>query len=327
MKPPSQSNRFAGCRQVLWLVDRIEVGHSWSPGTLAGAPSERHSFEVAKPLNWEALLVEGHEPFKIAQRIFRRLPSDPRCKLCLNPFGGLVGRACSVFGASAFSQEPEPLPVLLRPLATRWHRDRHRRGVRRRPLFDGPGRAVERHGLCTAVERVLRRGHPRADRQRRHRGQAHRRRGDGSVHPGRGRTGLPPQGRACHDSAWERCHRAPARRGRKRRHRLRRQCGSGDRVGLHRTRWTQSTSVPASRPMRHPARSCSPRPCIRSSRSNTPAAARIGWRSAAGNSRSTWWCCPLRPRSGRPAGPTPSVARSGQRLCERRHSALAILGP
>lgn len=61
---------------------------------------------MAKPLNWEALLVEGHEPFKIAQRIFRRLPSDPRCKLCLNPFGGLFGKACSVFGRAPSRKNP-----------------------------------------------------------------------------------------------------------------------------------------------------------------------------------------------------------------------------
>jgi adenylate cyclase len=61
---------------------------------------------VAKPLDWEALLVKGHEPLKVAQRIFRRLPGDPRCKLCYNPFGGLTGRAVGVFGHKPSRKNP-----------------------------------------------------------------------------------------------------------------------------------------------------------------------------------------------------------------------------
>jgi adenylate cyclase len=61
---------------------------------------------VPKQLDWNALLVQGHEPFRIAQRVFRRLPSDPRCKLCLNPFGGLFGKAFAVFGREPSRKNP-----------------------------------------------------------------------------------------------------------------------------------------------------------------------------------------------------------------------------
>ncbi len=53
---------------------------------------------MAKPLDWEALLVKGYEPLKVAQRIFRWLPHDPRCQLCLNPFGGVGGKMLGLVG-------------------------------------------------------------------------------------------------------------------------------------------------------------------------------------------------------------------------------------
>jgi len=61
---------------------------------------------VAKPLDWEALLVDGYEPLKIAQRIFRRLPHDPRCKLCQNPFGGLGGKVVGLLGRKPSRKNP-----------------------------------------------------------------------------------------------------------------------------------------------------------------------------------------------------------------------------
>jgi adenylate cyclase len=49
---------------------------------------------------WDQLLTEGHASLVRARRVFRYLPSAPRCKLCNNPFGGPVGR---VFAAAGFS--------------------------------------------------------------------------------------------------------------------------------------------------------------------------------------------------------------------------------
>lgn len=65
-----------------------------------------HSSDVAKPVDWEALLVKGYEPLRIAQRIFRRLPHDPRCKLCLNPFGGVGGKIIGVLGHKPSRKNP-----------------------------------------------------------------------------------------------------------------------------------------------------------------------------------------------------------------------------
>lgn len=61
---------------------------------------------MPKPLDWEALLVKGHEPLRVAQRIFRRLPGDPRCKLCYNPFGGVSGKLVGVFGHKPSRKNP-----------------------------------------------------------------------------------------------------------------------------------------------------------------------------------------------------------------------------
>ena len=48
---------------------------------------------------WYRLLTEGHAPLVRARRVFRYLPSAPRCKMCNNPFGGPVGR---IFGVAGF---------------------------------------------------------------------------------------------------------------------------------------------------------------------------------------------------------------------------------
>jgi len=61
---------------------------------------------VAKTLDWHRLLVDGYEPLKKAQRVFRRLPSDPRCKLCQNPFGGVGGRVCAAIGRKPSRKNP-----------------------------------------------------------------------------------------------------------------------------------------------------------------------------------------------------------------------------
>ena len=61
---------------------------------------------MAKPLDWQALLVDGYEPLKRAQRIFRRLPRDPRCKLCQNPFAGFGGKVVGLMGRKPSRKNP-----------------------------------------------------------------------------------------------------------------------------------------------------------------------------------------------------------------------------
>jgi adenylate cyclase len=61
----------------------------------------RNSASVIPTPPWDKLLTEGHASLVRARRVFRYLPSAPRCKVCNNPFGGLGGR---VFAAAGFSR-------------------------------------------------------------------------------------------------------------------------------------------------------------------------------------------------------------------------------
>ncbi len=57
-------------------------------------------------MDWQALLVDGYEPLKKVQKVFRRLPSNPRCKLCQNPFGGVGGKLFGVMGRKPSRKNP-----------------------------------------------------------------------------------------------------------------------------------------------------------------------------------------------------------------------------
>jgi adenylate cyclase len=61
----------------------------------------------ADPRNaWAKVLTEGHAPLVRARRVFRYLPSAPRCKLCNNPFGGPIGRVLAAAGYSPSRKNP-----------------------------------------------------------------------------------------------------------------------------------------------------------------------------------------------------------------------------
>jgi adenylate cyclase len=55
---------------------------------------------------WEQILLEGHGPMVRARRLFRLVPSPPRCKVCNNPFGGLGGRAFRLAGFEPSRKNP-----------------------------------------------------------------------------------------------------------------------------------------------------------------------------------------------------------------------------
>ena len=57
-------------------------------------------------MSWDTVLIDGHASLVRARRMFRYLPSAPRCKLCNNPFGGLGGRLLAAAGFSPSRKNP-----------------------------------------------------------------------------------------------------------------------------------------------------------------------------------------------------------------------------
>lgn len=55
---------------------------------------------------WRSVLVEGHAPLVRARRVFRYLPSAPRCKMCNNPFAGPGGRVLRLAGFTRSRKNP-----------------------------------------------------------------------------------------------------------------------------------------------------------------------------------------------------------------------------
>ena len=66
-------------------------------------------------------LFAGDEPgMRWGRRVFKMLPSAPRCKMCAAPFAAPMGPVMRAFGKSAMAQEPQVLhPVLQRLLTHR----------------------------------------------------------------------------------------------------------------------------------------------------------------------------------------------------------------
>jgi adenylate cyclase len=55
---------------------------------------------------WHKVLTEGHASLVRARRVFRYLPSEPRCKVCSNPFGGPAGRVLAAAGFTPSRKNP-----------------------------------------------------------------------------------------------------------------------------------------------------------------------------------------------------------------------------
>jgi len=55
---------------------------------------------------WRKLLTEGHTRLRLAHRVFRYLPSAPRCKVCHNPFGGIGGKLAGLAGFTPSRKNP-----------------------------------------------------------------------------------------------------------------------------------------------------------------------------------------------------------------------------
>ena len=72
--------------------------------------------ETAPPIQrqlWDTVLTDGHASLVRARRLFRYLPSAPRCKVCNNPFGGPAGRASRRCRIQPVAQEPKSVQSLL----------------------------------------------------------------------------------------------------------------------------------------------------------------------------------------------------------------------
>src|SRR6478609_8044278 len=82
----------------LWLP-----GHHSRMVTINTAPQT----PSANPDNpWQKVLTQGHAPLVRARRLFRYLPSEPRCKMCSNPFGGPAGRVLAAAGFTPSRKNP-----------------------------------------------------------------------------------------------------------------------------------------------------------------------------------------------------------------------------
>lgn len=55
---------------------------------------------------WRKVLIEGHQPLRVLHRLFRYLPSPPRCKICHNPFGGVGGKLVGLLGFTPSRKNP-----------------------------------------------------------------------------------------------------------------------------------------------------------------------------------------------------------------------------
>jgi adenylate cyclase len=57
-------------------------------------------------LDWEDVLANGHRTVRVVRTLFRHLPSDPRCKLCIAPFSGVGGKAAGLLGFGPSRMNP-----------------------------------------------------------------------------------------------------------------------------------------------------------------------------------------------------------------------------
>jgi adenylate cyclase len=71
------------------------------PGSVSS--QELHEGESAE---WRTILTQGHGQLVPARRLFRYLPSAPRCKVCNNPFQGVGGLIVGLAGFKPSRKNP-----------------------------------------------------------------------------------------------------------------------------------------------------------------------------------------------------------------------------
>jgi adenylate cyclase len=55
---------------------------------------------------WTTILTDGHRPLLVSRRVWRHVPSAPRCKVCSNPFAGIGGRVARLAGYARSRKNP-----------------------------------------------------------------------------------------------------------------------------------------------------------------------------------------------------------------------------
>jgi adenylate cyclase len=68
--------------------------------------AERSTAELVDDPEWLKILTEGHRPLLFLRSVMKRLPHEPRCKVCANPFGGVGGKVVGVFGFKPSRKNP-----------------------------------------------------------------------------------------------------------------------------------------------------------------------------------------------------------------------------
>jgi adenylate cyclase len=81
-------------------ASRPTIGHM----VILNVPTNTAPVVAQEP--WDKVLTEGHASLVRARRLFRYLPSAPRCKVCNNPFGGAAGRVLAAAGFSPSRKNP-----------------------------------------------------------------------------------------------------------------------------------------------------------------------------------------------------------------------------
>jgi adenylate cyclase len=72
----------------------------------------RVSIEPQEPLRpsnpeWRDMLLGVHPDVTRMRRLFRHIPTDPRCKLCLSPYAGVGGFIVQKFGFGRYPRNPQ----------------------------------------------------------------------------------------------------------------------------------------------------------------------------------------------------------------------------
>lgn len=57
--------------------------------------------------NWRDLLLGTHPDIARMRRVFRHIPTDPRCKMCLSPYAGIGGAIVQFFGFGRYPRNPQ----------------------------------------------------------------------------------------------------------------------------------------------------------------------------------------------------------------------------